>query len=419
MRNTFILLGTLFTLLVNRQSAFSQNKFHPGYIIHSSGDTANGFVKLNSQIKTPSSIFFKASETSKELEYLPTAIRGFFDGESHYVAAHVIIDEPSEGTSREQVPDFTFYTNNVFLKYLVKGDKSLLYLRPDDDRDHFYISKNDTFELLLFKEYLKADEVGGTARLSVKKYVSQLMDYFRDNNSAQKAVAKTEFKYNKLVRLFNNYYTGSTSRTPVVGVEKKFRVELSALAGVSSTNAKFGGSAYENVGHNSSTNFMGGLSVDLLLAGRSSPFSFANDFLYSSYDVTISERSNNTNYYLSRKSRIAASYIKLHSLVRYRFPVRTSYLFVNAGLSGGYALSIKDSYLEERINNGTVLYKEEGRAISNLRKIEIGYLAGAGAELNRFVVQLRFERGNGVSAFRAFSTNATRYSFIAGYKLSK
>ncbi|RYF84437.1 MAG: hypothetical protein EOO00_15235, partial [Chitinophagaceae bacterium] len=203
MRNAFILVGTILSFLLNQLPAFSQTNFHPGYIIKSDGDTANGMIKLNRQTKTPSSILFRSSETTPGVEYLPTGIRGFFDGESHYVAAHVMIEKPSEGTSLEQRPDFAFDSDNVFLKYLVKGEKSLLYLRHNDDREHYYISKNDTFELLLYKEYLKTDDQSRTAKLSVKRYVSQLMEYFNDNSATKEAVARTEFKYNKLVNLFN------------------------------------------------------------------------------------------------------------------------------------------------------------------------------------------------------------------------
>lgn len=419
MRNTFILFGTIVSFFFNQLPVFSQSNFYPGYIIKSNGDTADGFVKLNRQTKNPASISFRTTETSPETEYMPTGILGFFDGESHYVAAHVTIEKPSEGTSLEERPDFELYSDRVFLKYLVKGEKSLLYLRHNDDRDHFYIPKNDTFELLLYKEFLRTDDQSRTAKLSVKKYVSQLMDYFGDDNATKEAVARTEFKYNKLVRLFNDYYKSSKSNAPVLGVQKKFRVDLSALAGVSRTSASFGGSSYMKMGHSTSTDFTGGVSADLILAGRASRFSLANDFLYSSYDVTVTEKSNNTGYYLKRTSRIEASYIKLHTMVRYRVPLHKAYLFFNAGMSAGYALNIKDGYVEERISNGATLSSKEGRAVASLRKIELGYVAGAGVGVNRLQMQLRYERGNGVSAFRAFSTNATRYSLIAGYRLSR
>jgi hypothetical protein len=337
----------LFLLLSGVPAAFTQQS----YIVTLTGDTLIGSVRIHEKFRTAETISF--NQNGNETDYSSFQLKGFFDGNDHYEGAVVKIEKNSEGTNVEHKPTFLFYTDSVFLKVLVKGSKSLFFLRDGENRDHFYIGKDDGYELLLYKTYLRTDEDDRTYTASVKTYVEQLKSYLGDNQSIQKNIGNVEFKYNKLVDLFYRYYENKNARPIVAGSKEKARVELNAIAGASHTKTKLAGAEMTIMDqYTPSTDFTGGVSADIYLPGRLNLISVSNDFLYNSYDTRTSSRSNSTNYYVQSESHIVASYIKMYNQARYRFKINKAFVFLNAGLSHGLAINIEHTVVKETILNG-------------------------------------------------------------------
>jgi len=277
-----------------------------------------------------------------------------------------------------------------------------------------------TIKLLLYKTSLKTDQDNKTYSVGVKTYINQLSTYLSDDPSLQKKIINTEFAYNKLVDLFNKYYSSSKTTPAIAAAKLKTKFEVSVIGGMSNTKTNLSGGQYEITESNSaSTDFTGGISGDLHLPGRLNLISLNNDLLYNSYDTRIKLRSNSTDYYVSEESRIVASYIKLYTLARYRIKINRSVIFLNAGLSHGIALDIKHTIARETFLNGNVISKTDENGISDddTRKIEQGFLVGAGGRIKRLSLELRYERGNGISAITNFRSTNNRMMLLAGYSL--
>jgi hypothetical protein len=242
--------------------------------------------------------------------------------------------------------------------------------------------------------------------------------YLADNRSIQKHIANVEFSYNKLLALFNRYYDNKNTRPVIAGSKQKARLELSAIAGASYTKTRLQGSEVTIMDHYTpSADFTGGVSADIYLPGRLNLISVSNDFLYNAYDTRASSRSNSTNYYVERESHIVASYIKMYNQVRYRFKINKSFLYLNAGLSHGLALDIRHTVVKETVLNGEVMSRENENGINEFRKIEEGYLFGVGGRRKKLSLELRYEKGNGISPYSHFQTANDRFILLAGYSL--
>jgi len=413
MQKNLIILFVLFSIT---SYSYSQDS----YIIKLSGDTVRGVVRIREKVKNPSRVYYSPSKGKTEEFYTPFQVKGFFDGGDSYESALVRIDKNSDGTALVSSPEFSFYQDSVFLKILVRGPKSLFYLRDREGREHFYIWRDDKYELLLYKTYLKTDQDNKTYSVGVKTYINQLSTYLSDDPSLQKKIINTEFAYNKLVDLFNKYYSSSKTTPAIAAAKLKTKFEVSVIGGMSNTKTNLSGGQYEITESNSaSTDFTGGISGDLHLPGRLNLISINNDLLYNSYDTRIKLRSNSTDYYVSEESRIVASYIKLYTLARYRIKINRSFIFLNAGLSHGIALDIKHTIARETFLNGNVISKTDENGISDddTRKIEQGFLVGAGGRIKRLSLELRYERGNGISAITNFRSTNNRMMLLAGYSL--
>jgi hypothetical protein len=408
-------------LLILFLSIAGYNYSQDSYIIKMNGDTARGSVRIREKVKNPMRVYYSQVEGTQEESFVPFQLKGFSDGADSYESAVVQIDNYSDGTPLANSPQFSFSPDSVFLKVLVKGPKSLFYLRDREGRDHFYIWNEKKYDLLLHKTYLKTDQDNKTFSVEVKTYINQLSAYFSDKPSIQKKIANTEFTYNKLVDLFNKYYSTTGTSPTKSGERLKTKFEVSLIAGMSNTKTSLSGGEFKITESNSaSTDFTGGISGDLHLPGRLNLISLNNDLLYSSYDTRVKLRSNSSNYYATEESRIVASYIKLYTLARYRIRINpSSFIFLNAGISNGLPLDIKHTIARETVLNGEVITKSDENGISDdyTRKIEQGFLMGAGGKFRKFSLELRYEKSNGISSVSNFRSSNNRLMLLAGLTL--
>ena len=107
----------------------------------------------------------------------------------------------------------------------------------------------------------------------------------------------------------------------------------------------------------------------------------------------------------------------MYNQARYRFKINKAFVFLNAGLSHGLAINIEHTVVKETILNGDVVSRSNENGIKDFRKIEEGYLFGAGGRVKKFSVEVRYERGNGISPYSHFQTANNRFMLLAGYTL--
>ena len=224
--------GIVLALTSITTSLFAQE----GYIVKLNGDTVKASFKWEERLTNPSRIIAQAQNESGFREYSPVEISAFSVDNKFYEPAIVQVDKSPDGTIYAGKKDFAFYSDTTFLTRIVEGAKPLFHLYDHHGMDHFYIKNGSTYELLLYKSYTKPDEENRLVRLYVKTYIDQLKAYFSDNAQIQPKVAKTDFAYNKLVALFNNYYaTGKNGEKIGGGKKNKTFVEFGVIAGVTLT----------------------------------------------------------------------------------------------------------------------------------------------------------------------------------------
>jgi hypothetical protein len=132
----------------------------PGYVIHSSGDTAQGYIKISVWARNPQIIYFKKSLKDPFKKYGPQDIRGFYVNRRKYISAEVDIENSEHITSKLQSgADFMLRRVHAFLLTLVQGAKSLYLLKDEEGKEHYYIWNGNTFELLLYKRYKVAGQI--------------------------------------------------------------------------------------------------------------------------------------------------------------------------------------------------------------------------------------------------------------------
>ena len=86
-------------------------------------------------------------------------------------------------------------------------------------------------------------------------------------------------------------------------------------------------------------------------------------------------------------------------MVRYKYTIGHSFVFMNVGFSNGFAISTKNYQIVElKIYDPQIDGKYT--ALDHSRNYEQGYVIGLGSTCKKYIFKFRFENGNGMSAIR-------------------
>lgn len=420
-RLTFGLLG--FLLL---QSSFSQVNFLPGQIVDLKGDPIIGFIDYGNWGNNPDKISFKENLLSDPVIYSPLDIKEFKVDDELYVSAIVDIEiSPDKINELELSAEIKIRVDTVFLQAMILGNKSLYYFKAPLGKDLFYIGEKESINLLIYKKYLKKYYDHNTmvddakAVLENNTFIGQLTLYFEDcGSSLQSDINNATYNKKSLENLFLEYY--NCSRTTIAFYKKRDKLitEFGIFSGLSLTNLNFYGENFDyltKVDYPQSTDFSIGLYLDLILPRNKRRWSINNELQYSSYNVKGSYlQYDNENKYTQYLTEIGLSYIKLNNMLRYNLPIKHVFIFLNAGISNGFAISVTNS----RIKNSKIytLNKTElGLAIEDIRKREFCYNFGMGCKYKKLSFETRYEKGSGLSRYTSLGSHTTKYYFLLGY----
>lgn len=417
---SFRKIGLLVLSLLIFQSSFSQENYLPGYVIKTDADTLSGFIDYRNWEKNPDKINFVTQLGENPSVFTFHDISEFKVGGEIYVSGIVDIEvSPIQIEHLSESAQIQLGRDTTFLQTLVKGPKSLYYFRHPLGRDYFYIDGESGYELLLYKKYVKKND-GNPKIIESKKYAGQLTLYLNDCESIRDRLTRVSYKKKSLSDLFQAYYKCTGSELTFEKEIEKGHTEWGIFTGVDYTSVDFQGNGflYLTQGNfNTSIYPTAGLFLNFVLPRNQGKLSVQSELQFSSYSVegTYDEYISE-NQYSSFESKISNSYLKLNILLKYKFPVGSSFLFVNGGASNGFVVSQtnlrredKTFYQDHKIN--------EGPAIEDPRKYEQSFILGAGVMKNRFSFEGRFERGNGMSKWVSLGHLANRYYFLIGYRL--
>ena len=227
--------------------AYGQENFLPGYIIDLKGDTTKGFIDYRNWDKNPKDVVFRNDTDGIKSTYKPLDIREFRVLDELYESAIVEIETSPVLTAKlKPDPELYFAIDTTFLQTVIRGTKSLYYLKDRTGKSHFY-TKDSLFRLLIYKRYFKVVE-GKNGVAENRTFLGQLINYLEDCPDIQKKIKNTGYNRQSLEKLFSDCY--NIKNMPVSnGFEKteinfqnkteKVKLEVGLHAGMTSTSISF------------------------------------------------------------------------------------------------------------------------------------------------------------------------------------
>lgn len=403
------------------QISHSQVNYQPGVVVKNDGDTLRGYIDYRNWATNPDEINFKTNMADPPLSFKPNDLLEFRVMDEIYVSGIVQTEISQVKTDKlDHDPQFKIKVDTTFLQTLMKGDKSLYYYKNVNQKENFYIKKGMDFELLRYKRYLKIQN-GKLVVGEDKRYLGQLTLYLKDCSTITKKLKNTAYKRNNLMDLFNSYFTCLPSDPTFKKGKEKICMEAGALTGITLTELSFNTSSREfyyllNAQYDVSANFTSGVYFDFVMPRNQNKWSINNEVLFTSYSVNgMYEYVENSNKSTTTSTEIGYSYLKMNNLLRYRCPIKNMILFVNAGFSNGLAIHEKNYQKRELKLYDTKILIEE-KAIYNTRRHEQGYVIGTGVKYKAFSLEMRYEKGNGISENINLGSSTKRYFLMLGYQ---
>lgn len=403
------------------KSCYSQKNYLPGYVVTLTGDTVHGHIDYRNWDKNPRIISFKPSAGDEIIQYPATGIKKFLVLDEMYESAIVRAESsPYQFDQLDFDKELKFRTDTIFLQALIEGEKSLYYYKDKNAKEHFYIKSGQELELLVYKKYLR-EEDGKDLIKKNQKYIDQLNLYFNECSSIREKVFASEYKKRSLEKLFSLYYQCTNKG---VSFEKKEKVvtEIGLLAGVSMTELRFVSATAQFVylsaaSYKKSVNFSGGFFFDAILARNQGKWSLNNELFLTSYKIKgryddYETEEKYTNHHLT----IGYTYIKMNNMIRFKYPVGRQFVYINAGMSNGFAIKeINDRKRETKFYTTEKI--EDIKVLDDTRLYEQGYILGLGTKIRKYSFEARFEKGNAMSEYRPLKGISKRYYLLFGFRL--
>jgi hypothetical protein len=407
--------------LLISQSSFCQEKYIPGCIITKNGDTIQGYLDYKIKDLNPDKIFFKKELTDEKLLCTPHNIQEFHVLDENYVSAIVETEVSSNETNElNYFSNLELQTDTTFLQSMIQGTKSLYFYKNHVGKDQFYIGQNSSFVLLVYKRYLiNPEEYGKILIKENKRYYNQLNVYLDDCPKIQAKLNTVSYNKRSMERLFLSYYNCTNSEITFQKKTERTPVEFGILAGLTLTSLKFRSTPpgyLSNLDLNQPLNIAAGLFAEVSLNRRKGKWSLYNELVFTSYKINgYYNDYKNKNDYTIYNIAFGYSYLKINNMLRFKYPVGNSFLYLNAGISNGYAiqeLNEKKVYTKFYSSEST----ETGKAIIFSRRYEQGYILGLGANYKRISFEVRQEKSNGMSAITQINSNVNKYYLLLGYR---
>lgn len=378
----------LLLLLLNTYLLEATN-FQSGYIVNLQGDTLKGFIDYQDWTYNPFEITFKPGKNRSVVKYYAKNLKGFGVMDRQYVASPVQKEvSPFRDGELEKDPNLHLAADTVFLQLLIGGDKPLLYLKDWNDKEHFYIYEDSVYVLLLHKTYVEYTANNLRKEYHNMRFIGQLSRYFWDDPSLLEKVSETYYSRTDLEQLFAEYLKLPNKKKAYVNTDNKVSTTFGLVAGASVTMVELE-TDYFKAGLGPSTDFTGGVSLNLAMSGKLRFLSLYNELLYSSYSVR-----NYIGPLLNDPwAEFNFSYLRMNSLIRFR----RSWFFLNAGISNGYCI------------------KHFSSEFDDVRKYEIGFVYGAGIHLKHLTLEFREDIGDGMSPYVNIYAQTKRYQVLMGY----
>ncbi len=388
----------------------AQKNFTKGYIVTNQNDTIKGLINHQKWKINPRKIAFKKNEESSTEKFRPLDIKGFRVENSFYIGTVVDIETSPMSTSRlEEGPDLNLEKDTVFLEVLFRGEKSLYHYGTQKGKDNFYIMRNDSIELLIYKKYY-ITRSGTMYQQEKNTYKGQLSIYLNNCPVIAGAIEDVQYKPGYLKKLFVEYYSCINATAAFAKKKGKKEINVGIIAGGSITDADFHSNSLlymDKPEFTTSTNFIAGISVDIIFPRNNKKWALRSEVMYYSY-LTKGEYEDNA--YIT-EAEIGSKEIDLTLLLRYRYHLKNSKIFINAGLMRGYSFDPTNYKRRESLLNGDIT---SGKAIDEDQKYKRGLIAGMGYTYKKISIEARYMAAL-FDPFVKVGSSIRKYLFVVGY----
>jgi hypothetical protein len=405
---------------------YSQQNYLPGFIVKLKGDTLRGLINYQNSEKNPLNVYFRIDMNHAPDIFSAQELQSFTVADEIYIAATVSINE---GFYRPQdlgtLPQASLRTATVFLQTLVKGNKSLYYLKDSEGREQFYIELDTRYELLIYHKYLRnlnksGDIAGANTITEDKRYIGQLSYYLNDCPDMQSALRNLKYSKQSMIKLFRQYFNCVNSNVEFQKISDETKAEFGVFAGLSLTSLEFDASNDFNELTNTdfpvSSNIAFGIFLNKKLSRNLGRFSLHNELFFSGYKTNaVYTEVTSVNEYVNNNITLGGFFIKLNNMLQYSFPVKSMSLNLKLGISNGWNLHETNENIIE-----SVFYSTESTrivpAIDGTRKYAFGILGGVGGSYKRFSLDIRYEQNSGMSDITVLHSSTKAIYILVGYR---
>jgi len=407
-----------FSCVLLFQLTHAQNYYVEGFVIKLSGEHLTGQIDLKSWVKNPKTIRFKKSNSDNAIDLSPFDIKGFKVKDESYESA-IIWDNRSSSKvgSLSNSSELELKSDTVFLEAIVSADIGLYKLKNDLGIENYYYKKDDQFQLLEYKKYQTIDEKGRKL-VENNKYIGQLNYIFRDCPNISSELNGIDYTRQKLEKIFISY--NKCVNKDIVQHKKTDRLirHFGMFAGVSVTSIEFLTSeGIFSTNYSTSVDPSLGIYFDLIFKKFKRRLSFYTEIASNKYEIegTYTDVVHEDNYVV-HNTEILMIYLKWNAMFRYKYPIgKNAHIYLNSGASFGLPIistnkDCRESVFFTTTREDTIPLFRQGSRLQ-----EFSYLLGGGLLYKKFQLDLRFERGSGVSPYNGLNSKMTRYYCQLGY----
>jgi hypothetical protein len=391
------------------------------------GDSIQGFISYKNKFKTFKRIVIKNKTTGLTKVYTPVSIGSFTiqldDRKIFFKSLITQADYSSDITEKlSKSPKLELTTDTIFAQVLLLGARNLYHYIDDKAfKSHYLIETERGRAVDLINKSYYADASQMIIAYN-KEYLNQLRSLLSGSPAiSQQRITKTSFNKNEIMKIVNDYNIAvSTSTAPLYEFqEEKFGYEFGVTGGVNITSIVFkrGSTRSERLKFPSSVSGNLGVTFNVTFPNTRKQLSLYNELLYTNYKSNFS--GSFYDYYTDPLSygriisaSIEASYIKLVTALRYQSTKR-SLPYVQLGIVNGYAIQHTSTAVHES-RFYSIMSTEEAPLI-DFRTYEQSLFGGIGIHYKKIGVEVRCERGNGMSKLSGLNSSMTYTYCLLNY----
>lgn len=422
---TWFVAFILFMSLMIQEIA-AQGNYQSATLITAEGEQLTGFIDYGNWDKNPRRIRFKSSGTADKQVFKPFEVQSFQVADQRYVGAIVNTEVgllPNDELSNEDDISLHLKIDTVFLQTLIGGDRSLLFYKDNWARENFYIEEEGKYVLLGFKGYGVYKSSGMSELAEENEYIGQLTYYLQACLELGRRIEMTYYNQEDLVNIFRDYYECRGKPIEFEKTVERVQFKLVVLGGLSGSTLNFVRDRNSSermrrlaaATYSSSIRPAVGIGVEIFLPRKNKHLTLCGELLFTTFQVDGRLREElSPTYIIDSESEFTYSYLKMNTMMRYRYPMRDIRLLVTGGIVNGFAIKQESQMNTNTGISGFEFLDSQNPAIKS-RAYEQSLLAGVGLAKENLSLECRGEFGNGMAASSQLKANTRRIYILAGW----